>query len=404
VRWKRMSEKKKKITFMTGTVAIANAVKLADVDVISAFPIRPYTGVMNELARMIADGEFDAEYIIAESEHGQFEIAKHAAATGARVFTGSAGIGLAYAHESVLITASNRVPVVAMVGNRAVDDPGNFGVEHNEVMCERDLGWMMCWPENPQEALDMTLMAYRICEDHRVYAPMFVCCDGYFVTHVRYPVEVPDPELVNKFLPPLKPLHRLHPDKPVTIACQVDYDWGFELRRQQDESMRQAKTVIEEVHAEFEKIFGKKSPPWIEEFMTEDADAVLIVMGSPNMPARVKIKELRKKGKKVGLIKLRRFRPFPTEVFQKVLPRFKVVGVVDNNFSFGSACYGGIVFQETRSALYELPKRPHVVDFIAGLGGREITPEHFEQMANIMLDVAKADKVKQDVYWIGLRE
>lgn len=153
---------------ITGVVAIANAVKLVDVDVITAYPIRPYTGVMNELATMIADGEFDAEFIVSDSEHSQFEMAKHASMAGARVFTGSAGIGFAYAYEPVVVTASDRAPVVAMLGDRTLDDPGCFGVEHTDALADRDLGWMEFFAENAQEALDTTLMAYRVAEDERV--------------------------------------------------------------------------------------------------------------------------------------------------------------------------------------------------------------------------------------------
>ncbi|MDW7970581.1 MAG: transketolase C-terminal domain-containing protein [Nitrososphaerota archaeon] len=390
----------------TGTTTIATAVKHADVDVISAYPIRPYTGVMNELARMIADGELDAEYIVCDSEHTQFEIAKHAAACGARVFTGSAGIGWAFAHEALVVTPSDRVPVVAMVGNRALDDPGNFGVEHTDVLVTRDLGWMMCWPENPQEAYDLTLMGYKIAENPKVLLPYIVNCDGNFITHVRFPVDLPDEELAKEFLPSTPPPRHniLHPDRPLSIAPHVDYYWGAEIRRQMDQAMKNAIEVTRKVHEEFNKIFGRGGPPFVEEIYTEGADAVLMGVGGMAMPARAALKQLRREGIKVGYVKLRRFRPFSTEDVVNALRKFKVVGVLDMDFSFGSAHTGGIIFQEVRSALYDLPDRPKVVNYIIGLGGREITVDVMRSLAKEVNEIAKTGEVKQVVKWIGLRE
>ncbi|MEM0265288.1 MAG: transketolase C-terminal domain-containing protein [Candidatus Methanomethylicaceae archaeon] len=390
----------------TGTTAIATAVKHADVDVISAYPIRPYTGVMNELARMIADGELDAEYIVCDSEHTQFEIAKHAAACGARVFTGSAGIGWAFAHEAIVVTPTDRVPVVAMVGNRALDDPGNFGVEHTETLVVRDLGWMMCWPENPQEAYDLTLMGYKIAEDPKVLMPYVVCCDGNFITHVRFPVDLPDEETAREFLPPTPPprVNVLHPDRPLSIAPHVDYYWGAEIRRQMDQAMKNAIEVTRKVHEEFNKIFGRGGPPFVEEINTEDADVALMGVGGMAMPARRALSQLRKEGIKVGYIKLRRFRPFATEDIVNVLKKFKVVAVLDMDFSFGSPYAGGIIFQEVRSALYDLSERPKVVNYLIGLGGREVTVEVMRSIAKEVYDIAKTGEVKQLVKWVGLRE
>lgn len=390
----------------TGTTAIATAVKHADVDVIAAYPIRPYTGVMNELARMIADGEFDAEYIVADSEHSQFEIAKHAACCGARVFTGSAGIGWAFAHEPIVVTPADRAPVVAMVGNRALDDPGNFGVEHTETLVTRDVGWMMCWPENPQEAYDLTLMGYKIAEDPSVLLPYVVCCDGNFITHVRFPVDLPDIETAREFLPPTPPPRPniLHPDKPLSIAPHVDYYWGAEIRRQMDQAMRNAKEVTKRVHQEFYKVFGRGGEPFVEEINTEDADVALMGLGGMAMPARGAIARLAQEGIKAGYVKLRRFRPFPTEELRDILRKFKVVGVCDNDFSFGSPNFGGIVFHEVRSALYDLSERPKVVNFLVGLGGREITIDSMMGMYKKLLEIAETGVVKQTTEWIGVRE
>lgn len=388
---------------ITGSEAIAEAVRAADVDLVAAYPIRPYTGVMNAIANMIADGEFDAEYIVADSEHSQFEIAKHASSVGARVFTGSSGVGLMYAFEVVTVTPGDRLPVVAMVGNRALDDPGAFGVEHNDMLAARDLGWLMCWPESPQEALDMTLMAYRISEDPKVLLPSAVNVDGSFITHVRHPVNIPLRDEVEEFLPPYTLENRLHPDRPLTIAPQVDQDWLMEIRKQNDEAAKRAKAVTESAHKEFERVFGRGGDPYLEEYVTEGADVALIGMGSLATSLKATVRKLEEKGRKIGFIKLKRFRPFPTERLQKTLSRFKAVGVIDRDFCYGSPHGGGVLFQEIRSALYTLPERPLVVGFTAGLGGREVTIDNASQMATITKKAAETGKLEEESYWIGVR-
>ncbi|MCZ6465873.1 MAG: pyruvate ferredoxin oxidoreductase, partial [Alphaproteobacteria bacterium] len=218
---------------ISGSEAIAHAVKMADVDVITAYPIRPYDTVMQYVSQMISNGEFDAEYIVAESEHSQFEIVKHASAVGARVFCGSSGVGWFYAFEALAVTAGLRIPMVAMVGNRALDDPGAFGVEHNDALAVRDLGWLLCWVATAQEALDTALIAYRVAEDSRVMLPCAISCDGAFLTHSQAIVNVPAQETVDSFLPPYdRGDKQLHPDNPITIAPQANEDWLMEMRRQ----------------------------------------------------------------------------------------------------------------------------------------------------------------------------
>src|SRR6476659_7460384 len=186
----------------TGCEAIAEAIRLADVDVIAAYPIRPYDGVMQAVAKLLADGQMDAEYIVADGEHSQFEIVKHACAVGSRVFVGSSGVGWFYAFEAIAVTAGLRLPVVAIVGNRALDDPGAFGVEHNDALAVRDLGWMLAWVDSAQEALDTSLLAWRIAVDRRILLPCALCCATAFFTHSLLMVETANPEKVKEFLPP----------------------------------------------------------------------------------------------------------------------------------------------------------------------------------------------------------
>ncbi|TMC26366.1 MAG: pyruvate ferredoxin oxidoreductase, partial [Chloroflexi bacterium] len=207
----------------TGCEAIAEAIRLADVDVMAAYPIRPYDGVMQAAAKLIANGKMDVEYIVADGEHSQFEIVKHACAVGSRVFVGSSGVGWFYAFEAIAVTAGLRLPVVAICGNRALDDPGAFGTEHNDSLAVRDLGWLLPWAETAQEALDLALMAWRVAEDKRVSLPIAIGLDGAFLTHSQHIVKIPTQEAVNRFLPKFDLGDRLlHPDNPITIAPQVD--------------------------------------------------------------------------------------------------------------------------------------------------------------------------------------
>lgn len=389
---------------ITGCVAVAHAIRLADVDVIAAYPIRPYTGVMNAVAQMIADGEFDAEYIVADSEHSQFEIGKHASMVGARAFVGSSGVGWAYAAEPIVITATNRAPVVAMVGNRALDDPGAFGTEHNETLMTRDIGWMFSWASDAQEAMDMTLLSYRVSEDPKVMLPSAVCVDGSFVTHIKYPVDIPSRGQVEKFLPPYKPIHVLHPDNPISVAPQCNDEYVFETRKQIDDAVRREPEVILQAHKDFSQIFGRQHEPFLERYMIEDADVLLVGIGSLALAARAAVRELRSEGKKIGFVRIKRFRPFPADELKELLIGRDAVGVIDVDFSFGSPNHGGVLYHELRSALYDEPERPPTVNFIAGLGGRPITIGTVREIAEIVYKAAEKGKPEKNVHWIDVRE
>jgi pyruvate ferredoxin oxidoreductase alpha subunit len=397
--------RKEKEALISGSEAIAVACKLADVDVITAYPIRPYDTVMQYVAKLVANGELDCEYIVAESEHSQFEIVKHASAAGARVFCGSSGVGWMYAFEALTVTPALRIPMVAMVGNRALDDPGAFGVEHNDALAVRDLGWQLVWVDTAQEALDVALMAYRIAEDRRVFLPVAIGCDGAFLTHSQTMVKIPSQEAVKEFLPPYNRGDLLlHPDNPITIAPQVNEDWLMELRKQNDEAMKRAQKVIPEVYADFERIFGRSfGNPFFEEYQTDDADVVLIGMGTMSIPVKVAIRQMRKEGKKVGFVRLRWFRPFPAEQLAETLGRYQAVGVIDRDYSFGSPYFSGVLATEVRAALYPAAKRPSVAGFICGLGGREVTVPDVKRMSD-MLFAAAAGTQQPQTTWIGVRE
>jgi pyruvate ferredoxin oxidoreductase alpha subunit len=391
---------------ISGSEAVAEALTLADIDVVTAYPIRPYDTVMQAIAKKISSGKLVAEYIVAEGEHSQFEIVKHASTVGARVFCGSSGVGWMYAMEAITVTPALRVPMVALVGNRALDDPGAFGVEHNDALSVRDLGWLLCWIDTSQEALDTTLIAYRVAEDRRVFLPIAISADGAFLTHSQAITRVPSRELVDRFLPAYNRGDLLlHPDNPITVAPQVNEDWVIEIRRQNDEATRRAYGVIEEAYADFRRTFGRgPENPWFEEYMTEDAEIILMGMGTLSLPVKVAIRNLRQQGKKVGLIRLRWFRPFPYEQLTRALRHARAIGVIDRDYSFGSPFGSGVVANEVRAALYNAEHRPPLIGFICGLGGREVTLEDVNKAVDICYAAANQGRAERATYWLGVRE
>jgi pyruvate ferredoxin oxidoreductase alpha subunit len=377
---------------ISGSEAVAEALTLADLDVVTAYPIRPYDTVMQAIAKKISGGQLVAEYIVAEGEHSQFEIVKHASTVGARVFCGSSGVGWMYAMECLVVTPPLRVPMVALVGNRALDDPGAFGVEHNDALVVRDVGWLLCWIDTSQEALDTTLIAYRVAEDRRVFLPLAISADGAFLTHSQALTMVPPKSKVDRFLPRYdRGDLLLHPDNPITVAPQANEDWVIEIRRQNNEAMARA-------------VGRGPENPWFEEYMTDDADVILVGMGTISLPIKVAIRELRAKGKKVGLVRLRWFRPFPTEKLVAALSKAKALGIIDRDYSFGSPFGSGVVANEIRAALYNAERRPPLLSFICGLGGREVTLEDVYKAVDMCYAAATAGKSDSKTHWLGVRE
>lgn len=385
---------------MSGVVAVANAVRLADVDVIASYPIRPYTGVMSELARMVADGELDAEFIHGEGEHGQLSIAYGAAAAGARTFVGSSGVGVTYAFEVYSPISGERLPVQCMIADRTLDPPGDFGSEHTDALCARDQAWLMGWAESPQEALDMSLLFYRMGEDPRVSLPQFACQDGYFVSHILGEVDIPDKAQVDEFLPPYKPTHYLDPANPMIIGAQIEPKMGPPLQYQRHLAMEAARAVAYEATEQFGEIFGRKYAPFVETVAVDDADVVLVMQGAHTATARVVVEKLRRLGHKVGLVKIRLLRPFPTEELREALQGAKAVGVVDNGVSFGISSGGGVLLTEVRSALYGLGDKVKVVGFVGGLGGEVISREEFYGMAKKLFAIVETGRTEKNAYWL----
>lgn len=399
-----VTEGKKKTVRINGCVASAQAAKYADVDVIAAYPIRPYTATMMALAQMVANGEFDAEYIVADSEHSQLSIAHGASSSGARVFTGSSGVGVQFAYELYSPISGSRMPVQMMIADRTLDPPGDFGSEHTDALSTRDMGWLMGWACDAQEAFDNHLMAYRIGEDPRVLLPQMVCQDGFFVSHITTDVELPDPGQVSEFLPPYKHPYPLDPRHPVSHGPQIMPEQGPPLQLERARAMEGSMAVIEEVHEEFAKIFGRRYDPWLEEYKTDDADIVFFLQGGHAVTARFAIQHLRDQGVKVGMVRLRTIRPYPTDRVNEVLSRFKVVGVIETNMGLGSVSSGGSLYAEVCSALYESPKRPLVISFMAGMGGEAIVLKEFYWMTQKMTEALKRGRIEKRTHWVGFEE
>ena len=370
---------------LESSIAIAEAVKMADVDVISAYPITPQTHIVERLAQMVADGDLDANYIPVESEHSAMSGCLGAAAVGARTFTATAGQGLELMHEVLYVASSMRLPIVMSVCNRALSAPLSIWGDHSDVMAVRDTGWIQLFAENAQQAFDLTLCAFRIAEDPSVLLPTMVHIDGFHLSHVIESVLLPEAGEVKKFLPPFRPPYTLNPDKPVTMGDFAVPDLYAEAKKAQDEALRNSREVVLKTWREFGKLFRRDYLP-VETFRAEGADVLLLTMGSFSEVAMEAIDVLREGGEKVGLVRLRLWRPFPFEEFRPAVAGAKLLIVLDRAVSFGGP---GPVCSEVKAALSHLERKPQVIGFIGGLGGRDITVKGFQDMIHRGIDKAE---------------
>ena len=377
--------------------AVAWAVRLARAEVIPAFPITPQTLIVELISEFISDGDLDAEFIPAESEHSVMSVAVGASAGGVRTFTATSSQGLALMHEMLYAAPQNRLPVVLVNVNRSLGAAAGIWLEHNDSMPERESGWMQVYVEDNQEALDMTLQAYRIAEDHRVMLPIMVCLDGFVLSHTVEKVDVPDQYDVDEFLPKFVPMNMLDVGEPKMINPIVPPDYAMEMRYQLDRVMDSSRKVIKEVDEAFAEKFGRSYGGLFEPYHMEDADFALMSLGTATSTARAVVDELREKGKRAGLIKLRFMRPFPEKELLDAVSHLKALGVFDRSIGFNSY---GPVFTEVRSALHalELP----ITDHIGGLGGRDLTTEEMREIFAVIERSSKGKKVKA-VNWYGLR-
>ncbi|OGP82943.1 MAG: pyruvate ferredoxin oxidoreductase [Deltaproteobacteria bacterium RBG_16_58_17] len=362
---------------MEVAIAAAEAAALCKFDVASVYPITPQSHVAEHLADIVNDGRVDASFITVESEHSALSSAMGASATGTRVVTATSSQGLLYMGEVMPITSSMRLPIVMLIANRAISGPINIWNDHSDIMPMRDTGWISFFAENGQEVVDMTIQAFRVGEDRRVMLPVNVNMDGFQLTHMVEPIFFPDQEEVDRFLPEYVPYATLHPDRPVSMGTLGMPEIYAEAQKAKDVAVVNSIKVVKEVWKEWEKLFGRKYEP-IQSYRTRDADVALVTMGSMGETAEIAVDALRKQGVKAGLLKIKLWRPFPFAELKKAVKGIRVLAVTDRACSFGGP--GGPVCSEIRSALYEESVRPAIVNYLIGLGGRDVQAEDFMEM------------------------
>lgn len=391
---------KKTIMAKTGNEAMAEAMRQINPDVVAAYPITPATEVVQIFSNFVADGKVDTEFVPAESEHSALSACVGASAAGGRVMTSTASQGLALMHEVLFITAGLRLPIVICEVNRSLSGPINIHCDHSDTMASRDSGWIQIYSEDSQEAYDNTIQAMKIAEN--VFLPAMVSVDAFIISHSMTGLEViPDEEVQSFIGEHKKPYSLLDVDNPITLGPLDLQDFFFEHKRSEIEAMKEAKKVIIEVGEEFGKKFGT-TYGFFEEYKMEDAEVAIIALGSTAGTSKVVVDSLRKKGMRVGLFKLRVFRPFAYEEIRKSLEGLEAVAVLDR--ATGMSSFGGPVFHEIRSCLYESEKRPLVTNYIYGLGGREIYPEDIESVYKDLQEIAEKGKVKNLINYLGVRE
>lgn len=388
---------------LTGNEATALAMKQINPDVCAAYPITPATEIMQIFATYVADGAVDTELVTVESEHSAMSATIGACAAGARSMTATSSQGLAYMWEMLYIAAGLRLPIVMPMVNRALSAPINIHCDHSDSMGCRDSGWIQINSENGQEAYDNLFQAMRIAEHAEIQLPAMVTFDGFITSHSMEPLDPLSDEEAQSFIGPYKPrISLLDVDHPITVGAIDFHDYYFEHRRALAEPMFHAHEIILQVAAEFEQKFGRKYGLF-EEYKMEDAEVAIVVLGSTAGTAKVVIDDLRQKGVKAGMIKIRVFRPFPYRQLAEALKDVVAIAVLDR--SDGLAGMGGPVFTEIRSALYDLDTRPAVTNYVYGLGGRDITLEHIDSVYQELLAISSnGRRAPKLVNYLGVRE
>ncbi len=383
---------------VTGDYSAAYGALICDVDVVAAYPITPQTFIVEDFSEFVNDGLTETEFVKVESEHSAMSACIAAEASGARTFTATASQGLALMHEMLFVAAALHMPIVMPVVNRTVASPIGIWCEYNDTMPQRDTGWLQVYCENNQEVLDMVIQSYKIAEHSDVLLPVMPSLDAFILSHTVEPVSAPSTDEVADFLTPYEQDAVLDPEDPMTIGSFAPPEYIQEIRWQNEQSMQNARQVIRDVNDEFAKEFGRDYHGLVERYRCDDADVVLITMGTVTGTARDVVDEMRQEGKKVGLVKLRFFRPFPAEEIKEIADEVDAIGVYDRSISFGS---GGPAFIEARHTLYgyDVP----IVNYLAGLGGRDVVKDDVRTMFEKTLKAAKEGQPEKEVVWIGTR-
>lgn len=385
----------------TANHIVGYAAKAARVKVVAAYPITPQTTIVEKIADLVESGEMDAEYIRVESEHSAMAACVGAAAAGVRTFTATSAHGLALMHEVLHWASGSRLPIVMAVVNRAMGAPWSIWPDFSDSLSQRDTGWLQFYCADNQEVFDTIIQVYKLCEDKRVLLPAMVCLEGLILSHTYMPVRVPDQEEVDDFLPPYNSGWVLDVDDPFSHAPLVSSDWYMEFRYMIHGAMESAKRLIPEIDKEYGRRFGFERGGLIERYRCEDADLVLLTMGTIGSEAKLAVDNLRREGLKVGSARVRVFRPFPKEEITKLAENAQMMATIDRHLSFGME---GFLLTETKASLYEIKDPPLVAGFIAGLGGRDVTFKDIEKIAKKSLKSMQVGKVKKEIEWVNLRD
>ncbi|MCK9265383.1 pyruvate ferredoxin oxidoreductase [bacterium] len=389
----------------TGNEAFAEAMRQINPDVVAAYPITPATEIVQIFSQFVADGLVKTEFVAVESEHSAMSACIGASTAGIRTMTGTSSQGLALMWEMLYIASGLRLPIIMSVVNRALSAPINIHCDHSDGMGARDSGWIQLFSENVQEAYDNLIQAVRIAEHPDVKLPVMATTDGFILSHCLETLEMLSDEDVQKFVkePPEREnlIKSLKEKKPITIGALDLQDYYFEHKRQSAEGMFNALKVIPEIGKEFGQTFGREYG-FFEEYKLDDAQVAILVLGSTAGTAKEVVDKLRAEGKKVGLLKLRVYRPFPAEQLAKALSKVKALGVMDR--AEGMSGVSGPLYPEVCAALYDSEEKPIITDYIYGLGGRDITMEDIEYIYTELLKIAEAGKKEYTLKYIGLRE
>ena len=377
------------------------AAKAARVKVVAAYPITPQTTVVEKIADFVESGKMDAEYIRVESEHSAMVALISAAAAGVRTFTATSAHGLALMHEALHWASGARLPIVMVVVNRAMGSPWSIWPDFSDSLSQRDTGWIQFYCADNQEVFDTLIQAYKLCEDERVFLPAMICLEGFILSHTYMPVKIPDQEEIDDFLPPYKSGWILDINSPLSHANLVSPEWYMEFRFMIQEAMESAKLLIAEIDKEYGKRFGFEYGGLVERYKCEDADLILLTMGTMGSDAKIAVDRLRKEGFKVGSARVRVFRPFPIEEIRGLSKQAQMFATIDRHISFGME---GFLATETKASFSNRKDSPLVAGFIAGLGGRDVTSEAIERIAKRSLKWMRAGKVEKETEWVDLRE
>ena len=387
---------------LSGNEAAATAMKQINPDVVAAFPITPSTEIPQYFSTFVANGAVDTEFVAVESEHSAMSACIGAEAAGARAMTATSANGLSLMWEMIYIASSLRLPIVLSLVNRAVSGPLNIHNDHSDAMGVRDAGWIMLFSENNQEAYDNTLMAHRIAENEKVMLPLMVCQDGFITSHSIENIELVEDDKVKEFVGEYHPKHYLlNQDEPIAVGPLDVQSYLFEHKAGQAEAMKNAKQVILDVAKDFEKLTGRKYGLF-EEYKMEDAEVAIVCMNSTAGTTKAVVNKLREQGQKVGLLKLRVFRPFPVDEIAEALGHLKAVAILDKADSLNAA--GGALFQDVTSAMYVNKKQVPAVNYVYGIGGRDTKADDIEKVYNDLFEIAKTGEVKNPYRYLGLRK